>query len=51
MTAGNNTLHPLLKMAVLQRITQLNAGRGDDTVPLKADFWDNVCAMMGKGIG
>jgi hypothetical protein len=49
--AGNNTLHPLLKMAVLQRITQLNAGRGDDTVPLKADFWDNVCAMMGKGIG
>jgi hypothetical protein len=51
VSAGNNTLHPLLKMAVLQRVTQLNAGRGDDTVPLKADFWDNVCAMMGKGIG
>lgn len=51
MTAGNNTLHPLLQMAVLQRVTQLNAARGDDTVPLKTDYWDNICAMMGKGIG
>ena len=51
MTAGNNTLHPLLQMAVLQRVTQLNAARGDDTVTLKTDYWDNICAMMGKGIG
>jgi hypothetical protein len=49
--AGNNTLNPLLQMAVMQRITQLNAARGDDTVPLKTDYWDNICAMMGKGIG
>ncbi len=33
------------------RVTQLNAARGDDTVPLRSDYWDNVCAMMGKGIG
>jgi hypothetical protein len=51
MTAGNNTLNPLLQMAVMQRITQLNAARGDDTVTLKTDYWDNICAMMGKGIG
>jgi hypothetical protein len=49
--AGNNTLNPLLQMAVMQRVTQLNAARGDDTVPLKTDYWDNICAMMGKGIG
>ena len=49
VSAGNNTLHPLLQMAVLQRVTQLNAARGDDTVPLKTDYWDNICAMMGKG--
>lgn len=51
VNAGNNTLHPLLQMAVLQRVTQLNAARGDDTVPLRSDYWDNIAAMMGKGIG
>ena len=51
VSAGNNTLHPLLQMAVLQRVTQLNAARGDDTVTLKTDYWDNICASMGKGIG
>jgi len=51
VSAGNNTLNPLLQMAVMQRITQLNAARGDDTVTLKTDYWDNICASMGKGIG
>ncbi len=51
MNCGNNVLHPLLQMAVLQRVTQLNAARGDDTVPLRSDYWDNIAAMMGKGIG
>lgn len=51
MTCGNNTVHPLLGMAIRARVTQLNAARGDDTVPLRSDYWDNICAMMGKGIG
>lgn len=51
MTCGSGTVHPLLGMAIRARVTQLNAARGDDTVPLRSDYWDNVCAMMGKGIG
>jgi hypothetical protein len=51
MTCGSNTVHPLLGMAVRARVTQLNAARGDDTVPLRSDYWDNINAMMGKGIG
>lgn len=49
--AGNNTLDPLLDMALLQRTIQLEASRGDDTTTLPGDYWDRVCAMMGKGIG
>ena len=48
--AGSNTLSPLLEMALLQRTLQIEAGRGDDTVTLSADYWDRICAMMGKGI-
>lgn len=51
MTCGSNTVHPLLGMAVRARVTQLNAARGDDTVPLRSDYFDNIMAMMGKGIG
>lgn len=51
LTAGTNTLNPLLEMALLQRTTQLVASRGDDTVTLSSDYWDRVTAMMGKGIG
>ena len=51
MTCGSGTVHPLLGMAIRARVTQLNAARGDDTVPLRSDYWDNICAMMGKGIG
>ena len=51
MTAGTNTLNPLLEMAILQRVTQHVASRGDDTVALPSDYWDRVSSMMGKGIG
>ena len=51
VTAGTNTLNPLLEMALLQRVTQHVASRGDDTVALPSDYWDRVCGMMGKGIG
>jgi hypothetical protein len=49
--AGTKTLDPLLEMALLQRTIQLEASRGDDTVTLPGDYWDRICAMMGKGIG
>lgn len=51
VTAGTNTLNPLLEMAILQRVTQHVASRGDDTVALPSDYWDRICGMMGKGIG
>lgn len=51
MTCGDNTPDSLLGMAVRARVTQLNAARGDDTVPLRSDYFDNIMAMMGKGIG
>jgi hypothetical protein len=51
VSAGNNTLNPLLDMALLQRTIQLEASRGDDTTTLPGDYWDRICAMMGKGIG
>jgi 8-oxo-dGTP pyrophosphatase MutT (NUDIX family) len=51
VTAGTNTLNPLLEMALLQRVTQHVASRGDDTVALPSDYWDRVSSMMGKGIG
>lgn len=51
MTCGDATVNPMLGMAVRARVTQLNAARGDDTVPLRSDYWDNICAMVGKGIG
>jgi len=51
VSAGTNTLNPLLEMALLQRVTQHVASRGDDTVALPSDYWDRICGMMGKGIG
>lgn len=51
LTAGSNTLNPLLEMALLQRVTQHVQSRGDDTVTLSSDYWDRISAMMGKGIG
>ncbi len=51
LTAGSNTLNPLLEMALLQRVTQHVQSRGDDTVALSSDYWDRITAMMGKGIG
>jgi hypothetical protein len=51
VAAGSNTLNPLLEMALLQRVTQHVASRGDDTVALPSDYWDRICGMMGKGIG
>jgi hypothetical protein len=51
LLAGSNTLNPLLEMALLQRVTQHVASRGDDTVVLSSDYWDRISSMMGKGIG
>lgn len=51
VTAGTNTLNPLLEMALLQRTIQLEASRGDDTMTLPGDYWDRICRMLGKGIG
>jgi hypothetical protein len=51
LAAGSNTLNPLLEMALLQRVTQHVASRGDDTVVLSSDYFDRISSMMGKGIG
>lgn len=51
VSAGSNTLNPLLEMALLQRVVQLEASRGDDTVTLPGAYWDRITAMIGKGIG
>lgn len=51
VTAGTNTLNPLLEMALLQRTVQLEASRGDDMTTLPGDYWDRICRMLGKGIG
>ena len=51
VTAGTGILDPLLKLALYQRVVQLTQSRGDDTVPLSSVYWDNITAMMGKGIG
>ena len=48
VTATSNTL---LKMALLQRIVELVSRRGDDTVAPASAYWDNICRMLGKGIG
>ena len=50
LTCGSNTPDKLLQLAVLERVAQMNAQRGDDTVALSSDYWDRVSAMMGKGI-
>ncbi len=50
LSVGSNTLNPLLEMALLQRVTQHVASRGDDTVALSSDYWDRISTMMGKGI-
>ena len=51
VSAGTNTLNPLLEMALLQRTIQLEASRGDDTTTLPGEYWDRICKMLGKGIG
>ena len=51
VSAGNNTLDALLEMALLQRTVQLEASRGDDTTTLPGEYWNRICAMLGKGIG
>lgn len=51
LSAGSNTLNPLLEMAVLQRVAHHVASRGDDTVTLDTSYWDRISAMMGKGVG
>lgn len=51
LSVGSGTLNPLLEMALLQRVTQHAASRGDDTVALSSDYWDRISTMMGKGIG
>jgi hypothetical protein len=51
LTAGSNTLNPLLEMMLLQRVTQHVQSRGDDTFTLSSDYFDRISAMMGKGIG
>jgi hypothetical protein len=51
VSAGTNTLNPLLEMALLQRTIQLEASRGDDTQTLPGAYWDRICSMIGKGIG
>jgi hypothetical protein len=51
ISAGSNTLNPLLEMMLLQRVAQHVQSRGDDTVPLSSDYFDRISAMMGKGIG
>jgi hypothetical protein len=38
-------------MALLQRIVELVSRRGDDTVAPASAYWDNICRMLGKGIG
>lgn len=48
VTAATNTL---LKLALLQRITETVSRRGDDTVAPASAYWDNICRMLGKGIG
>lgn len=49
--SGLAAIQPLLKAALLTRVTQLIAYRGDDTQAPASAYWDNICAMMGKGIG
>lgn len=51
VTAGTGTLDPLLKLALMQRVTQHVQSRGDDTMSLSSDYWDNITRMVGKGIG
>ena len=51
VSAGSNTLNPLLEMALLQRVVQLEASRGDDTTTLPGVYWDRITGMIGKGIG
>ena len=51
VSAGNNTLDALLEMALLQRTVQLEASRGDDMTTLPGEYWNRICAMLGKGIG
>jgi hypothetical protein len=51
VTAGNAALNPLLEMALLQRVANHVASRGDDTIALDSTYWDRITGMMGKGIG
>jgi hypothetical protein len=51
VTAGTGTLDPLLKLALMQRVVQHVQSRGDDTMALSSDYWDNITRMVGKGIG
>ena len=47
---GIDSVNALLKAALLTRVAQLTAYRGDDTAPPADTYWNNICAMMGKGI-
>ena len=51
VTAGNAALNPLLELALLNRVAQKVAERGDDTRALDSTYWDRITGMMGKGIG
>jgi hypothetical protein len=51
VTASNAALNPLLEMALLNRVAQKVAERGDDTRALDSTYWDRITGMMGKGIG
>jgi hypothetical protein len=51
VTAGNAALNPLLELALLNRVAQKVAERGDDTKALDSTYWDRITSMMGKGIG
>lgn len=47
---GIDSVNALLRAALLTRVAQLTAYRGDDTAPPADTYWNNICTMMGKGI-
>ena len=48
VSASPNTL---LKLALLQRVTETVQRRGDDTSAPSSAYWDNICTMLGKAVG
>ncbi|MEY4376894.1 MAG: hypothetical protein RJB26_1444 [Pseudomonadota bacterium] len=48
---GTTPFSDLVEMALLQRATELEASRGDDTVALAGAYWDRICKMIGKAVG